>query len=130
MTKWVSVPKRRVGKKASKLEKVLNENKQSRAEKSSSLADSSTHLRRSAPWGCGPQFARRVCDAERALSAPTASRCCWKSRRPAENGILSPRLCPPRNCLLAEKLNHQEDTLEQNKAHFEKYFLRLSIWAA
>lgn len=117
------------GKKI-ELENVPPEDSQSWAESRSSLAKSRTHLRISGLLGCGPRFARRECDAGMALSAPTASHCWWKSQRPAENGILSPRLCPPRNCLLAEKLNHQGGTFKQNRAHFEEYFLKLSVWVA
>lgn len=79
--------------------------------------------------GCGPQHARHECDAGTVSSAPTASHCCWKSWTPAGNGIPCPRRCPPQNCLLAEKLNHEG--IDVNKTYQTgKYSFRFSIWAA
>lgn len=95
ITRWVSVPET----------KAHNERNATRRENSQSWGR--TYLLISELSGCGPQCAHRECDAGMALSAPTASHCCWKSRGPAENGILCPRLCPPQNCLLAEKLNQE-----------------------
>lgn len=85
---------------------VLREEKQPELGREQQLAGR-TYLLISELSGCGPQCARRECGVGMVSSAPTVSHCCWKSRRPAENGILCPRLCPPQNCLLAEKLNHE-----------------------
>ena len=119
------------GEKASELEKAPHEHNWRWAELRSSQAESKTHLQISVRWGCEPRLARRGCDADMASSAPTASRCCWKSQRPAENGTLSPRLYPPRNCLLAEKGNHQGVHLSKTRPSvkiFPKVFYLESLW--